>query len=332
MMSTTAPAHVSGRWIISRNQDLFWFIGSALLSYAAIGALQLGVPFALIFMIWIFGLDGPHVIATITRTYFDGQERARLGLFTWIIIPAIIIGPLAVWAGQMELFLLFAVCWQAWHVAKQHFGFMMLYKAKNRERGTKLELIIEKWTVLASFMAPLAYFLISTRSSFTAGVRDTVLTVLTLVYAGVIVAFCTAQIAKKKRGAQINTPKILLLAAVIPVQWVALAHALQFGSAGLIRMSIAGGIFHAMQYHRLIWFHNRNRYADRSSGLAWYFSRSVFAYVSLVVVIYFVLWLAGNASPYMSCAVWGIAFTHYLLDSKIWRLREDKQLAAALGM
>jgi hypothetical protein len=30
--------------------------------------------------------------------------------------------------------------------------------------------------------------------------------------------------------------------------------------------------------------------------------------------------------------VWGIAFTHYVLDSKIWRVRSDKELAVALRL
>ena len=39
-----------------------------------------------------------------------------------------------VWAGLASLFFLFAVCWQQFHIVKQHFGFMMLYKAKNKDR------------------------------------------------------------------------------------------------------------------------------------------------------------------------------------------------------
>jgi hypothetical protein len=33
---------------------------------------------------------------------------------------------------------------------------------------------------------------------------------------------------------------------------------------------------------------------------------------------------------WLSAAIWGIPFTHYMLDSKIWRVRGDKELAAAL--
>jgi len=37
-------------------------------------------------------------------------------------------------------------------------------------------------------------------------------------------------------------------------------------------------------------------------------------------------------NAYLSAALWGIPFTHYILDSKIWRVRGNKELAAALKL
>ncbi len=73
------------RWIISRGQDLTWFIGSAAIGYLALGLMSVGFPITLIYLIWLVGVDGPHVMATVTRTYFDTEERKRLGWFLWII-------------------------------------------------------------------------------------------------------------------------------------------------------------------------------------------------------------------------------------------------------
>jgi hypothetical protein len=44
------------------------------------------------------------------------------------------------------------------------------------------------------------------------------------------------------------------------------------------------------------------------------------------------VFLLGRQSQYLAAAVWGVAFTHYVLDSRIWRVRGDKQLAAALRL
>lgn len=93
-MSTTALATPSivpqqlghpwrTNWIISRRDDLTWFIGSAAVSYVAYALMAGGFPVRMIYLIWMVGVDGPHVIAIVTRTYFDKQERARLGLFLW---------------------------------------------------------------------------------------------------------------------------------------------------------------------------------------------------------------------------------------------------------
>jgi len=97
------------QWIISRGQDLTWFIGSSLISYLALGLMAVGFPVPLIQFIWFFGIDGPHVQSTITRTYFDKAERSRLGWFLWIPVPLLLVGPAMVFVGFGSLFFLFAV-------------------------------------------------------------------------------------------------------------------------------------------------------------------------------------------------------------------------------
>ena len=96
------PAPAAARWIISRRDDLTWFIGSAAISYLALVLMATGFPITLIYLIWLVGVDGPHVIATVTRTYFDRQERKRLGWFLWVIFPLLIVGPIMVWAESSK--------------------------------------------------------------------------------------------------------------------------------------------------------------------------------------------------------------------------------------
>jgi ABC-type uncharacterized transport system permease subunit len=103
-----------------------WFIGTALVGYLALTLMAVGFPLALLSAIWLLGVDGPHVTGTVTRTYFDKYERRRLGWLLWALIPLLFIGPVAVLAGQGALFFLFAICWQHYHITKQHMGFAML--------------------------------------------------------------------------------------------------------------------------------------------------------------------------------------------------------------
>ena len=150
------------QWIISRTEDTVWFLGSALISYLALGSMALGFPLVPLLLIWLIGVDGPHVLATVTRTYCDKQERAKLGVLLWIPIPLLLVGPLMVAVGQGPLFFLFAVCWQHFHIVKQHFGFVMLYKAKNRERDPK-DFFLDRWFLLSSLFVPLGLFVVRTR-------------------------------------------------------------------------------------------------------------------------------------------------------------------------
>lgn len=103
-------------WIISRRDDLTWFIGPALISYVALGLMAAGLPITLIYLVWFIGVDGPHVIA---------------------------------------------VCWQHYHIAKQHFGFIMLWKAKNKELDAA-DLKLDRWFLLTSTILPLALFVVKT--------------------------------------------------------------------------------------------------------------------------------------------------------------------------
>ncbi len=152
-------------WIISRREDWIWFIGSALAGYLAIALMWVGFPLLALQAVWFFAVDGPHVLATVTRTYFDKAERKKLGWFLWILAPLLLVGPVAAMTGHAALFFLAAFLWQQFHVVKQHFGFVMIYKAKNRERYD-IDRKLDRWFLLASLFAPLGLFVLKTQHLF----------------------------------------------------------------------------------------------------------------------------------------------------------------------
>lgn len=334
----SAPAPAAPRWIISRKDDLIWFIGSGLVGYLALGLMAVGFPITLIYLLWLVGVDGPHVIATVTRTYFDKQERKRLGWFLWVIVPLIFVGPIAVWAGQAAWFFLFAVCWQHYHIAKQHFGFVMLWKAKNKERDA-LDLKLDRWFLLTSTILPLALFVVKTRlMNWQAAKWVGAASLLAyLIFAGVYVA---RQIRKYRERQPMNAPKLMLLGMLVPLQWMAFMDAASLGPDGILRAGIALGLFHSFQYHRLLWFHNKNRYtvpdAWKQFGLASFFVKDFGYYLFTAIGLYILLAILPQALfpavEWVKAAVWGIPFTHYMLDSKIWRVRGNKELATALRL
>jgi hypothetical protein len=340
LVSTPAVSRSSGgrlraAWIISPREDLTWFIGSALAGYLAIGLMWIGLPILILQMIWFFGVDGPHVLATVTRTYFDKAERKKLGWFLWILVPLLLVGPAMALAGYASLFFLLAFCWQQFHVVKQHFGFVMLYKAKNRERDAT-DRKLDRWFLLASLFVPLGLFLSRTHPAFKV---NWIAEAAVAGYAILTVVWLLRQAQKWRAGAEMNWPKLALLAAVVPLQWLALGFGARFGPAGVMQAAIPLGLFHGLQYHRLLWFHNTNRYSAPDSrernGLAAVLASKVGIYLSVAIGLNFLLsFLPPALFPYQTvqAAVWGIAFTHYCLDARIWHVRGDKELAAALHL
>jgi hypothetical protein len=328
------PAATS--WIISRRDDLLWFIGPAAVSYLALGLLVAGFPFTPIYLTWFLFVDGPHVMGTVTRTYMDKRERKRLGWFLWIIVPFVLIGPIMVWAGQSSLFYLFAVCWQHYHIAKQHLGFMMLWKAKNKERDP-IDLKLDRWFMLASTVLPLAIFVIKTRLMDWRPAQWLEWSAM-VAYGLFALIYVLHQVKKFRAGTPLNLPKLMLLAVLVPLQWIAFLYAASFGPDGVLRAGIILGLFHSFQYHRLMWFHNKNRYsapqANEQFGLAAFFAKSLGNYLIVAIALHFALNVLPQAYfpavQWLGAAIWGIPFTHYMLDSKIWRVRGDKELAAAL--
>jgi hypothetical protein len=326
-------------WIISQREDLIWFIGSALAGYLAIALVWAGFPILPLQFIWIFVLDSPHVLATATRTYFDKSERRKLGWFLWIPIPLMLIGPAMALAGHAALFFLLAFCWQQFHVTKQHFGFLMIYKAKNRERDM-LDRRLDRWFLLASLFLPLGMFVVRTEpwAQAVPGL-EWIEKAAFIGYAGLGAAWLLRQAQKLRSRAEMNWPKVWLMLGVVPLQWLALLFAARSGPAGSILAAMPLGIFHGLQYHRLLWFHNHNRYsgpdARERHGLAAVLATKASRYMAAAIGLNLLLNLLPAALfPYQAvqAAIWGLAFTHYCLDAKIWRVRSDKELAVALRM
>jgi len=80
------------------------------------------------------------------------------------------------------------------------------------------------------------------------------------IYLGVAVWYLSREIGRVRRG-QASLPKVLLFAIVIPVPWLAFLYVSVRPEVFAIA-AIATNIGHSLQYQRLTWFHNRNRYAE----------------------------------------------------------------------
>src|SRR5215208_2386958 len=149
---------VSVRWLISAREDLVWFIGSVVTSYALFALYVWGwVPLVPMVAAWAILVDAPHVFATFSRTYFDREERRARGRLLWWSLLFFAAGPLAVVAGLGFLFFFLAALWAYYHLVKQHYGFMVLYKKKNNDLA-RADNFLDRAFLLVAFTYPFVAF------------------------------------------------------------------------------------------------------------------------------------------------------------------------------
>jgi len=364
---------LSTKWITDRNFDLAWYIGPSIASYFLLYLnLGLGVSVMLLWWLWVVVIDGPHVFGTISRTYLDRREwQERRGLLFGSLIW-FLPGPLFVIAGIIAgsqqpyvWFLLLASLWAYWHVVRQHYGFLCLYQRKNGEPAGVAN-TVDYWCFYVMMIAPLGSFIMMNDMAREAMLLPVVAlpaeaTVLQLIRGAVVAAaalYLGKEFLRWRSGEQLDLPKNLFLLSCVSVHWVVCLVPEIAGQLHLLMFSALVTLHHGIQYHGIVWFHNRNRYQGegaraRHGRLATTVSRSFLTYYAAGLLFTFVVryssWIftgmedipggpgpnevslmsLGGGYTVSEFAVafwWGFAFHHYYLDQRIWRVSRDKKL------
>jgi hypothetical protein len=335
---------ISLRWIIGARDDLIWFIGSVVSSYLLL-FLYVGGIVSLVPMValWAILIDAPHVFGTFSRTYFDRTERQNRARLLWGSLLFFAIGPVMVLAGFGLVFLFVAALWAYYHLVKQHYGFMVLYKKKNGDLA-RVDNVLDRALLLFAFNYPFVEFIARDPEAMArvpALLRGGVNGFAKLLLVGTIIIFVVwvaRQVQRAFTGEPLNVPKYLLLAASIPMHWIVLLTPMPHKPIAIVAILT---IYHNFQYHRLIWFHNQKYKSREKYGAAELISRRVLYYVAFGVLFGIIYQgprqLLNNVSSSFATQLgisflWGYAFIHYYLDSKIWRVRRDAAVGKALNM
>jgi hypothetical protein len=362
MATTTvqAPARTrtaAAAWIVSARADLLWFtLGGAAAGYlfwaiwhfsATYGAsTQHGVLLVLV-AVWAVGFDETHGFATISRTYFDAREREQRGRWLWGSLAFFFtVGPVLILLHLGDWLELGTELWGYYHIFKQHYGFMMMYKKKNRDFNP-LDTRLDKIFFTAAFYYPFITYPLHDKEAaellpFPIPLRAAAIFENALLFLLILITlvYVARQFAKKREGLPLNWPKQVLFAAAIPINFLLFRSHMP-----LLGVYAAATIFHNIQYHRLVWFYNQNKYGreehqGRKYGLAalvnsrWllYFACAAAYAVVFDVVPRFVLRThAGltdlnlrNQVIFSFFAAPGLL--HYWLDGHIWKMRSDPEL------
>ena len=380
---------ISLRWIISARDDLIWLIGSVASSYLLLVLYVKGIlPLVPMVALWAILIDAPHVFGTFSRTYFDRAERRNRSRLLWGSLLFFAVGPIMVLAGAGLIFFFIAALWAYYHLVKQHYGFMVLYKKKNNDLAP-VDNALDRLLLLFAFNYPFVAFVAQdpeararVPTTLLAGVNGlaTILLVGTIVLA---IAWLGRQVQRAITGQSLNIPKYLLLAAAIPMHWIVLLTPMPHKPIAIVAILT---IYHNLQYHRLIWFHNQKYQVSPSPqaergwgevkaranpsltargegtgrgvaaelhqkyGAAELISRRLLYYIAFGIlfgliyqgprqILGYISLKRGEGGGAQSFAtqlgisfLWGYAFIHYYLDSKIWRIRRDPSVGEALRM
>ena len=354
-----APETVIERtpWIISRKQDLIWFQGSVLaglfllLLFLALPELNSSNytvvhPAVLLLLVWGVSLDGTHVFSTYARTYFanDADSRARIpGSWGWALIavgPAVALvdykffepGPSIVGqAGTLfRHFLVIAYIWAYYHLIRQHYGFFSLYKRKSSKKSANWDV----WFLWVGALYPFLKFSLS-EAYLSSGLPNPIPqgyfanlnSIIDLLFLSFIFIYliCFAFLASKK---SLNIePKHVFVVIVVAF------HMLVFKCLhNLLAITATLTIFHNIQYHRIVWQYERGKGRipmgsvasylafGLALGMLWYTPRVLGVAVAETDLTRNLLLGFG----------WGIAFHHYFMDARIWRVRRQPQVGKTL--
>jgi hypothetical protein len=331
------------RWIVSARQDLLWFHGSVvaglvlLALFAAAPPIDprasLAQPALLAVVLWGVFFDGTHVVGTWARSYWaqDAASRAALpGSWSWAIL---LVGPaLAVHEGAFGAFLVAAYAWAFYHLVRQHWGFVALYR--RRADGSAGPEWLDRALLWTGALYPYARYALSeryARSGLPVLLPDTAAAALRPLLDTAALALAALLLSSWVRhwrdGRLRPGPQHLLIATV------AAFHAAVFAVlSDPLLITAALTIAHNLQYHRIVWHYEAGQGRRPLGGLLPYLG---------VGVLFGACWygarvagaFAAGPSPLGRALLglgWGVALHHYLVDGRIWRVRRQAAVGAAL--
>ena len=336
---------------------------------------------------WAIVLDAPHLFATLARTVLDPEEwRVRGGVLLasfgfFLVGPALILAPRllssagflpAAAAGLGSLaFVVFFRLWAYYHVVRQHWGFLRLYARRNPAAEDAFESRLDRIAFPILFYLPIGWFLTAPwyaasgmpELGSATGIGGRTLGAWLHAPVGgawllTVLAYAAFQWRRWLQGVPRNLPKLLLLAATVPL------HAAAFSGPLLVLFVVplvtAG---HNLQYQRFVWDYGQRRYPRERSPAAFSFRNPVlyFALGLLFTVLCYrgplVGWVSGAVAgmfdgfllplaglvagapgsgggslgaEVVGASLLGWAMQHYYLDAKIWQVSQDERLRKVL--
>lgn len=350
-------------WVIDRTSDLTFLIGGALLAFAFLAAhAAFGVAAVTLYVVWILAIDGPHVFATVSRTYLDADERRARARLLFGSLAFFALGPATVVTAMLignpapyAVFLLVCTLWSYWHVVRQHYGVLVLYERKAGE-SDPVDLRLDAFFLYVGLLAPaVAYTLGNPRTLAMMGLGEppawasSVAGAAWMLVGASAVALVGRQWVRARDAQPVRWTKLLFLAAATSVAIVLFSPPVAAHVQYEAIMPIVTS-FHDVQYLAIVWFYHRNRAAARTrKNPAPLVARRIAAFLAagIAFTLAYRVALGCLFSAWPGCSVgadtialpagltvsdlgvaflWGFALHHYYLDQRIWHVRRERAL------
>lgn len=333
---------------------LFFFLSAAVVLLVWFASAVLHVDGYTILAVVAVTSNGPHLVSTWTRVYFDPREwKARP--VALVVMPALV--GLAVFTITVQLGLFgqrllnsAILYWATWHFVAQNWGILRIYQRKSGEPATSLGLKLERPLLLLIVLFCMAHR-ISTGPRVLFGVevlypplpRALVLSLLLPI--GVLTGLLVAQRLKERREAWAKAGWIRF--AFIACSFLGFFVPFQLITTDDTSAFAAAASWHGFQYLGMVRYYHRNTWRDgvdpNARLISWLsqpgWTRAVL-YVALLLAmagaVYGVIYGLSLVTPWdfytWAAIVWvSLTLSHYWIDGVIWKLRRP-ELAQRVGI
>ncbi len=341
--------------IISPTKDFLFFFASTfvvLLVWFASAGLQVQ-GFHILAAVAVVS-NGPHLVSTWTRVYFDPHEWRSRTVPT-VVVPLLIFSFVffATWklGGLGPRLLNSAILyWATWHFVAQNWGILRIYQRKSGEPETSWAMKLERPVLLLTVLFCLAHRLhTGPRVLFGVEVFSPALPrPLVLGLLAPLVVLACALLVQRLREARAPWAK----AAWVRVAFLACSFLGFFVPFQLITSDdtsafAAAAAWHGLQYLGMVRHYNLNAWRGgvhaRARVISWLsqpgWARGFLYWALLMALaggVYGVIFMLSLVTPWdfytWAGVVWvSLTLSHYWVDGVIWKLRRP-ELAQRVGI
>ena len=290
----------------------------------------------LVIDLWFLGYH--HVISTFTRICFDKESFKEHKFLMVGLLPIVIVFTVGVaWVFGLWVIVSIYFYWQWFHYTRQSWGMSRAYRGKDREAA------YENGWIDQSIFYSLPVFGIISRSAeqhpkfigmelWSFPVPTLVSDLSGYIAVGLLIYWVMARIkaALDGRLAVVHTMYMITHFAIFYLAYIATSDI----TLGWLMINI----WHNAQYILFVWMYNNKRFKDgvdpdakflsyiSQSGRLWLYLLTCIAITGVIYwgVLRTIDWFffAGLSATIVLYQI--VNFHHYMIDSKIWKLRKPK--------